>query len=179
MRILPAAGYRAMPWKNGGGVTREILALPTPGDWDIRLSMATVATDGPFSVFPGIDRTLTVLAGDPMELTVAGAPAVRLAPGQPFAFPGDAETGSRLTGGTVTDFNVMTRRGRIRHSVTARGPGEPLRHAGFAAALVLRPVEGTGGPGLFDLILPEAGETLTVPVPVLWVVCESVAAPSR
>lgn len=55
MKIIRASEYKTMPWKNGGGVTVEI-AIHPPGasvnafDW--RISMATVAQDGPFSSFP-------------------------------------------------------------------------------------------------------------------------------
>ena len=66
MRLLPAAGHRRMPWKNGGGETVEIAISPADAGldgFDWRLSMATVATDGPFSVFPGIDRSLAVIRG--------------------------------------------------------------------------------------------------------------------
>lgn len=33
-------------------------------EFDWRISMATVATDEPFSIFPGIDRTLSILDGE-------------------------------------------------------------------------------------------------------------------
>ncbi|MBM7325185.1 HutD family protein, partial [Agrobacterium sp. S2] len=49
-----------MPWKNGGGVTTEIIVHPAKAsmaDFDWRISMANVAQDGPFSIFPGVDRT--------------------------------------------------------------------------------------------------------------------------
>jgi environmental stress-induced protein Ves len=42
-----------MPWKNGGGVTRELLAWPGGGDWQVRISVAEIEADGPFSSFPG------------------------------------------------------------------------------------------------------------------------------
>ena len=62
--ILTASSYRRMPWKNGGGETVEIAVSPEGAalsEFDWRISMATVATDGPFSIFPGIDRTLSIL----------------------------------------------------------------------------------------------------------------------
>jgi len=48
------------PWRNGGGETREILSWP-PGktDFDSRASIATIPQDGPFSSFPGNDRSIT------------------------------------------------------------------------------------------------------------------------
>lgn len=121
MKTLRASDHRQMPWKNGGGVTTEIAVAPplaSVADFDWRISMATVASDGPFSRFDGIDRTLTVLSGEGLELTVEGAPLVRLTPaGKPYPFPGDAAALAKLIAGPVTDFNVMTRRGRWTHSV--------------------------------------------------------------
>ena len=52
-----------MPWKNGGGVTSELARSPQADEFDWRLSVAEVATDGPFSQFPGIDRLLVLLSG--------------------------------------------------------------------------------------------------------------------
>jgi environmental stress-induced protein Ves len=57
MDVLRLSDYKRMPWKNDGGVTLEIAVLPSAssaGDFDWRISMATVAADGPFSVFPAI-----------------------------------------------------------------------------------------------------------------------------
>lgn len=69
----------AVPWKNGGGLTRDLLTLPaaTPGraampDWVLRLSEAEVAQGGPFSRFDGITRWFAVLQGDGVVLDVAG-----------------------------------------------------------------------------------------------------------
>ena len=121
MNILRAIGYRQMPWKNGGGVTTEIAVSPAAssiGDFGWRISMASVASDGPFSCFDGIDRTLTVLSGAGLMLDVDGEAPERLTPtDKPFAFPGDVPTSARLIAGPITDFNVMTRRGRWSHSV--------------------------------------------------------------
>ena len=74
-RLLPNADHRRMPWKNGGGETVEVIVHPegaSLSDFGWRVSMASVASDGPFSVFPGIDRTLAVLSGDGMALSIEG-----------------------------------------------------------------------------------------------------------
>lgn len=66
MRLIRSASYRRQPWKNGGGETIEIAAHPvgaTTDNFDWRISMARVEGDGPFSTFPDIDRTLTILEG--------------------------------------------------------------------------------------------------------------------
>jgi len=123
-RLLKAADYRRKPWKNGGGETVEIAVFPqkaTVADFDWRVSMATVASDGPFSSFPGIDRTLSILEGDGLALDVEGRPPIVLtASDTPLAFPADAATSATLLGGSITDLNVMTRRGAFAHSVRKR-----------------------------------------------------------
>ncbi|MEY2618152.1 MAG: hypothetical protein RL522_1154 [Pseudomonadota bacterium] len=112
----------AMPWKNGGGVTREIVCWP-PGagldDFDWRVSIATIASDGPFSAFPGIDRVITLLEGGGVHMaSEGGAIDHRLdTPLQPYAFPGEATVQARLLAGECEDFNVMTRRASCRADV--------------------------------------------------------------
>ncbi len=121
MRILRAADYRVMPWKNGGGTTTEIAVAPQGAgldDFDWRISMARVEGSGPFSSFTGIDRTLSVLEGEGIVLDIAGRPSARLtALSAPLSFPGDVPTGATLIGGPITDLNVMTRRSRMTHAV--------------------------------------------------------------
>jgi hypothetical protein len=111
-----------MPWKNGAGSTTEVAIFP-PGaamdafDW--RVSMAGVAEDGPFSAFPGIDRTLAVLEGAGLRLEVEGqAPQTVRPEGEPARFPGGVPTHATLLGGPVVDLNVMTRRGRTAHRLS-------------------------------------------------------------
>lgn len=121
MRILRAADHRVMPWKNGGGSTTEVAVHPEGAGLDTfewRLSMATVAGDGPFSVFAGIDRTLAVLEGEGIVLSVEGKPDATLTrASQPLSFPADVPISARLIGGPILDFNVMTRRDRFIHRV--------------------------------------------------------------
>ncbi|MFN9927385.1 MAG: HutD family protein, partial [Phenylobacterium sp.] len=60
--LLRAADRLAVPWKNGGGITRELAVWPPGASFDDfvwRVSMAEVHQDGPFSSFPGVDRILT------------------------------------------------------------------------------------------------------------------------
>jgi hypothetical protein len=108
-----------MAWKNGGGETIEIAIAPagaTLDQFEWRISMAHVGESGPFSIFPGIDRTLAVIEGDGIVLHQAGRGDVRLDTGSaPYAFPADLAVGATLVGGAIDDLNVMTRRGRYRH----------------------------------------------------------------
>ncbi|HWT57836.1 MAG TPA: HutD family protein [Rhizobium sp.] len=121
MRTLRAADHKRMPWKNGGGETVEIAVSPEDAGlagFDWRVSMATVATDGPFSIFPGIDRTLAILNGNGMTLDIEGrAPALLTTASNPLAFPADIPVAARLQDGAITDLNVMTRRAGLVHTL--------------------------------------------------------------
>ncbi|WP_326631072.1 MULTISPECIES: HutD/Ves family protein [unclassified Streptomyces] len=120
LRVLRAADRPAVPWKNGGGVTREIAASPEGApldDFDWRVSLADVSADGPFSSFPGVDRTLTVVEGAGMDLMVGGEHHIVDEQYWPHDFPGDLETDGRLLGGPVVNLNVMYRRERTTAEV--------------------------------------------------------------
>jgi len=121
MKLLRAKNHRRMPWKNGGGVTTEIAVFPADAsleDFGWRLSMATVASDGPFSSFAGVDRTLAVLDGEGIVLSVEGQPDVRVTQSAtPASFAADQPTSAALIAGPITDLNAMSRRGRWTHEM--------------------------------------------------------------
>jgi environmental stress-induced protein Ves len=121
MRLIRPAEHRRMPWKNGGGETIEIAVSPEGAgldDFDWRVSMAHVTRAGPFSSFPGVDRTLAVLDGAGLRLAVTGRHPVELtAASPPCSFPADLPTTAALADGPVLDLNVMSRRGRVEHAL--------------------------------------------------------------
>lgn len=143
------------PWKNGGGQTAEIVVSPPGADFetfDWRISTAVVAASGPFSVFPGVDRVLSVLEGGAMVVSIAGHESRLDAACGPFAFPGDLPAAARLEGEALLDFNVMVRR-PLRAQVT-RGPLDPVRRdadAGVRFALLLEDRAGLARLDLVDL----------------------------
>jgi hypothetical protein len=115
IRPLPLAAQRVMPWRNGGGTTREVAIEPaTPGStapfrW--RISCANVASDGPFSLFPGIDRTLWLGRGCGVELTFPDGRTARLdRVGQRLDFAGELAIAARLVAGPCEDANVFVDR---------------------------------------------------------------------
>jgi environmental stress-induced protein Ves len=122
--LLPAVDRRAQPWKDGGGTTRQVAAFPaTAGldDFAWRVSMAEVASRGPFSRFADVDRVLIVLEGL-LELEFGQAEKVILGPGDHHAFSGDARVMGTPIGGPVHDLNVMVRRGVWTVHVTQDPP---------------------------------------------------------
>ena len=120
------AALAATPWKNGGGTTREIVSCPEGAGmegFDWRVSIATIGQAGPFSAFAGVDRVIMLLDGAGVRLRSRdGRIDHRLdRPHAPFAFPGDVTLECELLGGASTDFNLMTRRGRLRAEVRVLG----------------------------------------------------------
>lgn len=99
----------ALPWKNGGGLTRELLAWPQPQDWRVRLSVAEVAADGPFSAYPGVTRWFAVLGGAGVDLQVGGVSNRLVTGSAPLCFDGGAAAHCRLLDGPTQDFNLMLR----------------------------------------------------------------------
>ncbi len=130
------------PWKNGGGATREIACWPAGtglDSFDWRISVATIAADGAFSVFAGIDRSITLLSGDGVLLHGEHGTHRLDQPLVPFAFAGETPIRATLLGGASEDFNVMTRRGRCRADVkvwryAVDGPSTPP-HAALLLAV--------------------------------------------
>ncbi|VDC20457.1 HutD/Ves family protein [Pseudogemmobacter humi] len=164
--IYPARGRVFRPWKNGGGQTAEIAVSPVAADMETfswRVSVASVASDGPFSEFPGIDRVLTVTEGGPMVLEIGGREHLLDETSPPFAFSGEAPVMARLCGPPLLDFNVMCRR-PLRAEVV-KGPFQPAQMlSGSAQARLVLLLEPRAGFERLDLIdldaRPEAGPAL-------------------
>ncbi len=119
MRLLAATDRIARPWKNGGGVTFDVLSFPeqsTLENFAWRISIAEVASDGPFSRFEGIDRSTAILRGEGFRLVLGDGRVEDLRLDAPaLAYPGDVATDCSLLAGPVRDLNVMTRRGVYHH----------------------------------------------------------------
>ena len=100
--LLDPATARAMPWKNGGGSTVELAISPADAgleDFAWRISTAQVAVDGAFSSFPGIDRSLAVLAGNGVCLQRADGQRETLLSGGAIAVFGGEEAIRAVTRG--------------------------------------------------------------------------------
>jgi uncharacterized protein len=118
MQVLRWEQHRRMPWRNGGGVTYEVASSPADtdlADFDWRISIAEVEAGGRFSAFPDIDRTIILIEGEWMALTVDGR-RHRFGVRDPFSFDGGSETLCEVPSRS-RDLNVMTRRGRATASV--------------------------------------------------------------
>lgn len=113
-RVIPANEYRRVRWKNGTGWTREIARMPDCEDWEWRLSIAEIEQDGPFSVFPGIDRELLLMRGNGLRLRFEDGEVRELQPPhERTRFAGERKVGGELLEGPTHDFNLMWRRDAI------------------------------------------------------------------
>ncbi|MFN7147306.1 MAG: HutD family protein, partial [Myxococcota bacterium] len=123
--VVRAADRVTMPWRNGGGVTHELVKRGHgAAGFGARLSIAEVDAAGPFSRFPGVDRVIVLLDGAGFHLTRADGLEVRVDRAHaPFAFLGEDAWDCALPGGPVRDFNVMTDRATHRAAVVHRAPG--------------------------------------------------------
>lgn len=125
------SAYKVMPWKNEAGSTTELQISPPDASvqsgFDWRISLAQVPASGPFSSFPGYQRTIMLLRGDPMRLVHQDHGEHLLKSFQPYDFHGAWKSEGILTGRPVEDFNVMVRDGYGHARVDVqKGSEKPL-----------------------------------------------------
>lgn len=132
------------PWRNGGGSTRELFTWPGgAAPWQLRISVADITQDGPFSAFAGVDRWFAVLQGDGVRLGLpGGAPRPLTCSSPPLRFDGEAAPACWLTGGPTRDLNLMLQRGAGEALVQPAEPGQPWVHnAPLRGLLTTTPVQ--------------------------------------
>ena len=103
--IAPNA-WRVQPWKNGRGVTSEVIRVPDTDDYHLRISVAEVIESGPFSTFPGYTRWSLLLAGGPIWLNEAQLVGL-------VELPGEVQIEARVAA-PATLLNVLGRGIEIR-----------------------------------------------------------------
>ena len=120
-QLIALASATPQPWRNGGGVTRELFTWPPNAPWRLRISVADIVQDGPFSAYPGIDRWFAVLQGAGVLLTLPageGVNTIELSPdSDPLFFAGEAAPGCTLLQGATRDLNLMLQRDTGRGSL--------------------------------------------------------------
>jgi environmental stress-induced protein Ves len=118
---IQIASLTPIPWKNGGGITRNLAIEPEDADFDHflwRLSFAEVNAAGRFSTFPGVDRNILVWKGNGLVLRSSNGVLSAITPEtEPHAFRGEDEIEATLIDGPTIDFNLMVRRGQCTATV--------------------------------------------------------------
>jgi uncharacterized protein len=177
MQIIRPSAYRVMPWKNGGGETTEIFVSPPTGNFDWRVSIAKVNSDGPFSTFGGYERHIMTLSGQGMMLDIEGRGVSELELLKPISFSGDLRVNGSLVDGPVLDFNLMVRRDFGRGTLRVKDCGAGYH---FLPGLSLRLIYVLDGESRIgdesvstnDSFYLGAGEQALLSVPLKLVICE-------
>ena len=134
IRVVTLDDAPLQPWKNGGGSTQELLAWPAVTDWLVRVSVARIEHDGPFSAFAGIDRWFAVVSGAGVALEIAGDIVPLDTQSAPLHFDGAAAPACTLVDGPTQDLNLMVRRSAGAGSMQVALPGHPwTSNAGLRA----------------------------------------------
>jgi environmental stress-induced protein Ves len=138
--IIKRDAVEAVAWKNGGGLTQALLSWPSPNDWQLRLSVATITKDGPFSEFPGVTRWFTVLEGAGVILSLPDQTLTAGPGSEPLVFNGNDACHARLLDQSVSAFNVMATPALKTTVGRLKGRTESIRaSAGLIAVFGLTP----------------------------------------
>jgi len=109
-----------------------------------RVSVADVASPGPFSRFAGFERVITLLEGRGFVLRFADGREVSVTrPFEPFEFSGDDSVDCALLEGPVRDLNVMVGRERASLAVERLSAHGNVRVALDGATLLVFVLSGT------------------------------------
>ena len=148
---IAPSDWRAQPWKNGRGVTHEILRWPHDAvgpNYDVRVSIATDSEDGPFSTFEGY-RRWAVLAGD-NPIVLNGVVLARR--GDILAVDGSTQIHAHLPIGPTRVLTVLSRV-PVEVGVSGGGSGDDASLAApvdfvFAVAATAASGGGENGEGV-------------------------------
>ena len=133
LQIIRKASFTPRPWKNGGGITHEVIRVPSGGDKFVwRVSVAQIDASGPFSDFAAYNRKMVLLKGDGVELKFADRRQRTLRRvGDLAEFDGALATHCTLLGGPCVDLNLMVAKSQ---AVAVRVESLPGAHDGLQAS---------------------------------------------
>lgn len=112
LQLIRADDIALQPWRNGGGQTRELLAWPSAEQCNLRIALADIETDGPFSSYVGVERWIVVIAGVGIALSFSDAECRLLSGDEPLRFDGASAPECHLLDGPTRDLNLMAQGGR-------------------------------------------------------------------
>ncbi|MEQ1874098.1 MAG: HutD family protein [Ilumatobacteraceae bacterium] len=109
--LIRADAVAPQLWRNGGGQTRELLAWPSADNCMLRIALADIDVDGPFSIYDGVERWIVVISGVGIDLSFSdGDRRLRLGD-DPLRFDGADAPDCRLLDGPTRDLNLMVQGG--------------------------------------------------------------------
>ncbi len=160
-RLIVPAEWRNQPWKNGAGITREIVRWPTDvddtDDYTVRVSVAEVTQSGPFSQFPGYRRWSVLLDRSPIELVTGDAIFALDTVGDLIELAGETEIAASLASPAHL-LNIFGKPG------TRVGVGDPRMAVRFAFALA-----ATGELGRWHARVSDPPQELATGSAMVWI----------
>jgi environmental stress-induced protein Ves len=139
MQIFRQTSFKAVPWKNGGGVTHEAMRVPADGDpfrW--RVSVARIEVSGAFSDFTGYERRMVLLKGGGVELRFAnGTVSALRTVGEMAEFDGALAAQCELIDGPCVDLNLIVAKALPGTSARVARLQETLTVPGAAGQVTL------------------------------------------
>jgi hypothetical protein len=143
---LDPSDYRHTPWKNGGGVTVDIV-LVTDKDAEVwRFGRTPIVAPGPFSDYSGFDRVEVLVAGSGLVLESPEGEIDVRQPFRPVRFAGETPIVSRLEAGPVEVVNLIGARAKVQVDIKVLDEGRSLR-LGPGTHIVYNPL----GDSAFDI----------------------------
>jgi uncharacterized protein len=110
--IIHVDSIAPQSWRNGGGETRELLTWPrADAAWQMRISLADIKSNGPFSAFQNVERWFAVVEGGGVRLRFANEENLMTSASVPLCFDGGAPPDCEMINGTTRDLNLMIRNG--------------------------------------------------------------------
>lgn len=109
LTILRRSAYKTVPWKNGGGITHEVLRSPqNKTEYEWRVSLAEIDRPGPFSSFAGYQRHMALVKGRGVRLKFGDGRDVELnRAGDLVHFDGGISVECDLIQGSCLDLNLI------------------------------------------------------------------------
>lgn len=107
IKLIRNSNFKKMPWKNGQGMTIQILIEPDESEliknnFHFRFSSAPIDKEGEFSLFPGMERILIPIKGAGFQLNEHVFEKFEVA-----QFSGSDKTYCHLLKGPVIDFGII------------------------------------------------------------------------
>jgi uncharacterized protein len=106
-------------WKNGLGQSKLIAKSPegcVSDDFDWQISLARMTGSLPFSDYPGVDRSLYVIAGQGLHVRSPIRDVTLLSDSEVLEFDGSEKiVGTTIGTEEMHDFNILSKQGRVKH----------------------------------------------------------------
>lgn len=150
MEIIRRDQFVEGRWRNGMGVSWDIASDPSDAEnFGWRFAIARIDADVPFSIYQGVDRIFTLIAGNGLELDFEGRPTLKVDKlFVPHIYPCDVPTHCRLRDGACHALNLFTAREQWTASADILSSGAEISHDGPILIFAMKGAADVNGAAL-------------------------------